>query len=89
MAWGAVLLATVDSPGLNYEFLIIVLGPILAFFTSNVIAPHPNKDNNSAALVSNYINQSHQFFYPFRHDPGMGYRHRVHTTTHPNRIKFL
>jgi len=64
MAWGAVLLATVDSWS-YYEFLVIVLGPILAFFTSNVIAPNPNKDNNSAALVTNYINQSHQFFILF------------------------
>jgi hypothetical protein len=61
MAWHAVLIATYRSWSF-YTFLFSVLGPMLAFFTTSIIAPCATVDKQPATLISNYLNIRQQFF---------------------------
>jgi hypothetical protein len=64
MAWHAVLIATYKS--WSYDtFLFSVLGPILAFFTTRIIAPCATVDDKPATLISNYLDIRQQFFVLF------------------------
>ena len=61
LAWQAVLISTYKS--WSYDtFLFVELGPILAFFTTRILAPSGSKDTDGASLKSKYLHLSNRFF---------------------------
>lgn len=53
MAWHAVYITNITDWH-YYGFLFIVLGPIIAFFAANAVAPAPLPDTSTEALMKQY-----------------------------------
>jgi len=61
LAWQAVLISTYKS--WSYDtFLFVELGPILAFFTTRILAPSVSEHIDSESLKSKYLHLSNRFF---------------------------
>ena len=64
LAWHAVLIST--KAEWTYDtFLFIELGPILAFFTTRILAPPEVSDKESSTLEYNFISVRQRFFLIF------------------------
>ena len=64
MVWHAVLFTHIDA--WTYQaFLLIVLGPTLAFFAANVLAPEPIDSANADTLAQHYFSVIRQFLVLF------------------------
>ena len=61
LAWQTVLIATNKSWSYD-SFLLVELGPILAFFMTRIIAPSEVADKESKTLIANYMAVNQQFF---------------------------
>lgn len=64
MAWHAVLITNIDT--WSYDaFIIIVLGPMLAFFATSIISPGVSDNETPEILESNYLDIKQRFFVIF------------------------
>lgn len=60
MVWHAVLFTSIETWS-YHAFLFIVLGPTLAFFSANILAPEPNTDKSGNVLTEKYFSFIRQF----------------------------
>lgn len=54
MVWHAVLFTNIEAWS-YHSFLLIVLGPTLAFFSSSILAPEPNANASTESLQDSYF----------------------------------
>ena len=64
MVWHAVLFTNIEAWS-YHAFLIIVLGPTLAFFSANILAPEPVANEDNDALNESYFSFIQQFLVLF------------------------
>ena len=64
LAWQAVLIST-NAEWSYITFLFIELGPILAFFTTRILAPSDVNDKEPSTLEHNFISLCQRFFLIF------------------------
>ena len=64
MVWHAVLFTNIDTWS-YHAFLLIVLGPTLAYFSANILAPETGANVNSDALNKCYFSFIQQFLVLF------------------------
>ena len=64
MAWHAVLIATIKTWSYD-SFIIIVLGPMLAFFATSIVSPVALGNDTTATIESNYLDIKQRFFVIF------------------------
>ncbi len=64
MVWHAVLFTSIETWS-YHAFLLIVLGPTLAYFSANLLAPEPCANVNSDKLNESYFSIIQQFLVLF------------------------
>ena len=64
MVWHAVLFTNLEAWS-YHAFLLIVLGPTLAFFSANILAPGPAASTDKHSLEENYFSVIRQFLILF------------------------
>ena len=64
MVWHAVLFTNIETWS-YHTFLLIVLGPTLAFFSATILTPESNLDSSSDALTKRYFSFIRQFLVLF------------------------
>ena len=64
MVWHAVLLTNIESWS-YHAFLVIVLGPTLAFFTATILAPSPSNNAGHDQLITHYFSLKRQLLILF------------------------
>ena len=64
MVWHAVLFTNIDAWS-YHAFLFIVLGPTLAFFSANILAPEPDTNLINETLTERYFSFIRQFLILF------------------------
>lgn len=64
MTWHAVYLTKVNA-WTYMEFILVVFGPILGFFTANLLAPFAKEDRADEDLVNEYFSITHQLLILF------------------------
>ena len=64
MVWHAVLFTNIETWS-YHAFLIIVLGPTLAFFSANMLVPELDENANKDTLIESYFSFIQQFLILF------------------------
>ena len=64
MVWHAVLFTNIETWS-YHEFILVVLGPALAFFSANILAPEPSAAVSYESLTENYFSVIQQLLILF------------------------
>ena len=64
MVWHAVLFTNIEAWS-YHAFLVIVLGPTLAFFSANILVPEPNDKPGDESINESYFSFIQQFLVLF------------------------